>query len=97
MKRNNTQSIGEILRDFFEDNTELYEKIMEVRISRIWSRLLGPMSNQYTRQLYVRDRILYIYLNSAVLRSELLLSKEHLKTSLNKEIGSAYLFDVVIR
>ncbi len=97
MKRNNTQSIGEILRDFFEDNTELYEKIMEVRISRIWSRLLGPMSNQYTRQLYVRDRILYIYLNSAVLRSELLLSKEHLKASLNKEIGSAYLFDVVIR
>ena len=56
MKRNNTQSIGEILRDFFEDNTD-----------------------------------------SAVLRSELLLSKEHLKASLNKEIGSAYLFDVVIR
>ena len=29
MQRRNTQTWGEVLRDFFEDNTELYEKMME--------------------------------------------------------------------
>ena len=29
MQIRNTQTLGEVLRDFFEDNTELYEKMME--------------------------------------------------------------------
>lgn len=97
MKRTNTQPIGEILRDFFEDNTELYEKIMEVRIERAWKKLLGPMAAHYTRHLYVRDRILYVSMISAVLRSELLLSKDKLLSNINQEIQNAFLFDLVIR
>ncbi len=97
MKRTNTQPIGEILRDFFEDNTELYEKIMEVRIERAWKKLLGPMAAHYTRHLYVRDRILYVSMTSAVLRSELLLSKDKLLSNINQEIQNAFLFDLVIR
>lgn len=97
MKRTNTQPIGEILRDFFEDNTELYEKIMEVRIERAWKKLLGPMAAHYTRHLYVRDRILYVSMTSAVLRSELLLSKDKLLSNINQEIQQAFLFDLVIR
>lgn len=97
MKRRNTQTIGEVLRDFFEDNTELYEKIMEVRIERAWKKLLGPMAAHYTRHLYVRDRILYVSMTSAVLRSELLLSKDKLLSNINQEIQNAFLFDLVIR
>ncbi|OUO50338.1 hypothetical protein B5F77_12935 [Parabacteroides sp. An277] len=97
MKRTNTQPIGEILRDFFEDNTEIYEKIMEVRIERAWKKLLGPMAAHYTRNLYVRDRILYVYMTSSVLRNELLLCKDKLRDNLNQEIQNAFLFDLVIR
>ena len=97
MRRKNAQSIGEILRDYFEDNTELFEKIMESRIRYAWRQLLGPMVMHYTRTIYVRDRVLYISITSAVLRNELLLTKEKLKESLNKEIGNAFLFDLVIR
>ena len=35
MRRTNVQTLGEILRDFFEDNPEIYEKIMEARIERM--------------------------------------------------------------
>lgn len=97
MRRTNAQSLGEILRDYFEDNTELYEKIMDARIQRIWKQVLGPMVLQYTHNLYVRNRVLYVYMTSAVLRSELLFSKDRLKEAINKEIGSAFLFDLVIR
>ena len=97
MRRTNVQPIGEILRDFFEDNPEIYEKIMEVRIERTWPKILGPMAQQYTSLMYVRDRILYVYMKSAVLRTELLYSIHNLRDSINTELGSGYLFDLVIR
>lgn len=97
MRRTNVQPIGEILRDFFEDNPEIYEKIMEVRIERTWPKILGPMAQQYTSLMYVCDRILYVYMKSAVLRTGLLYCKDKLRDSINKELGSGYLFDLVIR
>ena len=98
MRRTNVQPISDILRDFFEDNTEIYEKIIEVSIRRAWEKLLGPvMAEKYTKNIYVRDRILYVYINSAVLRSELLLNKVNVMNSINKEIKRGYLVDLVIR
>ena len=97
MNRRNTQKLGEVLRDFFEDNTELYEKILEIRVQRAWGEVLGPMVLQYTRNIYVRDHILYVSLTSSVLRSELVLCRERLVKSLNDYAGSAVLRDIIIR
>lgn len=97
MRRRNAQTIGEVLRDFFEDNTELYENILEIRIQRAWKEVLGPMVMQYTRNIYVRNHILYVSLTSSVLRSELTLCRERLVKSLNEYAGAAFIRDIVIR
>ncbi|MDY3069257.1 MAG: DUF721 domain-containing protein [Parabacteroides sp.] len=97
MQRRNTQSIGEVLRDFFEDNTEIYEKIMNIRIKNAWTDTLGPVINQYTTNLYVEDRVLYVSLSSSVLRNELMLTKSKLIASLNKYAGATVINDIVIR
>ena len=83
MRRKNAQSIGEILRDYFEDNTELYEKIMESRIRYAWRQLLGPMVMHYTRTIYVRDRVLYI--SYCVMNCSL--RKKNSKRALTKRLG----------
>lgn len=97
MKRRNTQKLGEVLRDFFEDNTDLYEKILEMRVQRGWKELLGPMVMQYTRNIYVRDRVMYVSLTSSVLRSELVLCSDRLLKNLNEYAGSSILDKLVIR
>ncbi|MCE5227701.1 MAG: DUF721 domain-containing protein [Porphyromonadaceae bacterium] len=97
MKRNNSQKLGDLLRDFFEENSELYDKMMEIRIQRSWKEVLGPMVMQYTRTVYVRDKVLYVYLTSSVLRSELILCREKLIKSLNEYAGSSVIKDIVIR
>lgn len=97
MQRRNTQSIGEVLRDFFEDNIEIYEKIMSIRIKNAWTDTLGPVINQYTTNLYVEDRVLYVSLSSSVLRNELTLTKSKLIASLNKHAGATVINDIVIR
>ncbi|MDR1259535.1 MAG: DUF721 domain-containing protein [Tannerellaceae bacterium] len=97
MKRKNTQKIGEVLKDFFEDNAQLYEKMLEIRIQRGWGEILGPMIMQYTRNVYVKNHVLYVSLTSSVLRSELTFSRDKLVKSLNDYAGSNVIHDIVIR
>jgi hypothetical protein len=97
MKRKNTQMIGEILRDIFEENTELYEKILEIRIKRAWGMVLGDMVLQYTRNLYIKDKVLHVSLTSSVLRNELTLCRERLVKSLNEYAKAQVIKDIIIR
>jgi F0F1-type ATP synthase delta subunit len=97
MKRRNTQTIGEVLKSFFEDNTELYEKMLEIRIQRGWGEILGPMIQQYTRNIYIKNHVLYVSLTSSVLRNELIISRGKLIKSLNEYAGSDVIHDIVIR
>lgn len=97
MQRKNSQSIRELLRDFFEDNTELYEKMIEIRVQRAWGEVLGPAVLKYTHTIYVRERVLYVSLTSSVLRSELMMCRERLIKSLNEYSRTTAITDLVIR
>ncbi len=47
MKRKNAQTIGEVIRDFLEENKSLREKIYENRIEHAWTEVLGDMVMRY--------------------------------------------------
>jgi len=97
MRRRNAQTIGEVLQDFFNDNTELRKRILEIRVKRAWGEVLGPMIQQYTRNIYIKNNILYVSLTSSVLRNELTLSRNKLIKSLNDYAGSPVIHNIVIR
>lgn len=96
MQRRNAQALGEVLRDFFEDNTELYEKMMEIRVQRAWGEVLGPTISKYTRNMFVRDKVLHVSLTSSVLRNELMLCRDRLVKSLNDYAGSTVINSISI-
>lgn len=97
MKKRNTQAIGEILRDFFEDNTELYEKILEIRVKRAWYETLGSGIRNYTHSISVKDRVLHVSLTSAVLRNEVLLNSEQIIKRINDYTGIKVIEKLVVR
>ena len=97
MFRRNTQALNEVIRDFFEDNTELYDRILQIRIQRAWGEVLGPTIRDYTQQVFIKHRTLYVSITSAVLRSELLLCKDRLVKSLNDYAGATVIDEIVIR
>ncbi|MDR1161397.1 MAG: DUF721 domain-containing protein [Tannerellaceae bacterium] len=97
MRRKNAQTIGEVLNDFFKENTELHKRILEIRIKRAWGEVLGPMIQQYTSNLYIKNNTLYVSLTSSVLRNELTMSRDKLIKSLNDYAGSTVIHTIVIR
>jgi hypothetical protein len=97
MKKKNAQSIGEVLNDFFSDQPDLYERMLEIRVQRAWGEVLGTTILKYTRNIYVKNHVLYVSLTSSVLRSELMLSREKLIKNLNDYAGDTVITDIVIR
>ena len=97
MRKRNTETIGEVLREFFEENQFFKRKFAESRIISGWSKLFGASINAYTTNLYLRNGILYVHLSSSVLRSELLMSKERLIKSLNEHAGMNVVTEIIFR
>jgi len=88
MKRVKAQSIGDILREFFTQNPEIGRRLDEVRIVHAWREMLGPGVAQATHEAYVRGATLHVVLDSAVLRSELMMWRDRLVRTLNERVGT---------
>ena len=43
MMHRNAQTLGDAIREFFEDNAELRGKILEIRVIRAWGEILGHL------------------------------------------------------
>lgn len=97
MKRVKAQSIGEILREFFAQNPEIGRRLDEVRIVHAWREMLGPGVAQATHEAYVRGATLHVVLDSAVLRSELMMWRDRLVRTLNERVGTDVIREIRFR
>ena len=97
MKRVKAQSIGEILREFFAQNPEIGRRLDEVRLVHAWREVLGLGVSQATREAYVRGATLHVVLDSAVLRSELMMWRDRLVRTLNERVGTDVIREIRFR
>ncbi len=68
MRKRNTESIGEVLRQYFEENQFIRRKLAESRAVTGWTQLLGSMINSYTTNIYLRNGVLYVSLSLSVMK-----------------------------
>ena len=94
MQGRNDQPIGAVIREFFEENPVIRQKILEVRVERAWGETCGPTILRYTRNLFMKGTVLHVSLTSAVLRNELLMSKAQLIEALNKAVRATAVTDI---
>lgn len=97
MRRKNTETIGEAIKEFFEENSFFKKKLAESRVISGWSQLLGTTIASYTTNIYLRNGVLFVHLSSSVLRSELMMAKEQLIKNLNQHAGMPVVNEIVFR
>lgn len=97
MLKHESKSIGDVLSEYFEENTFLKTKIAEYRAVAAWRELLGSGVNKYTKNVYLKRNTLYVQLSSSVLRAELQMNKESLIEKLNEAAGMPIVYDIVLR
>ncbi len=96
MRRSKTISLAEAMKDYIKE-MNLEGKLNEVNLINSWEETVGKAIALRTSKLYIKDQVLYVYLNSSVVRSELLMLREALKEKLNEKVGSEVIKDIVLK
>ena len=94
--RRNTKALP--LKDVIEDMIELYKlksKFNETYVISYWEQIMGTVISSRTTEIYIKERKLFIQLDSAPLRNELLLAKNKIVSMINKEVGQDIIEDVI--
>jgi hypothetical protein len=69
----------------------------KARTKLVWEKFFGKNVADNTRDLMIRNKKLYVYVNNAPLRNQLMMHREGILKRLNEEFGEDYLEEVVIK
>lgn len=92
-KNHNHQSLGQVIEKLI-NTYKLGDKMKEMDLIKAWDEVMGKAVSTRTREIFVRNKVLYLKLNSAPLREELMHNKQQLIKILNEKTGSVVIEDI---
>ena len=92
----NQNTVGELIKAFYDEHKGP-GYLDEVNIIKGWEGVVGTFIAQYTKDLYIKEGVLFVSLRSDSLRTELSYSKTVLMKNLNALAGREVLTDIVFR
>jgi hypothetical protein len=95
-RHNSSRTIKDVLSEIMHQ--PVYQKgINDVMVVKAWENVLGVSIMQITSNIYIKERILFVNLNSSVVRSELYINKKQIIDSINNYIGFNAIYDIILR
>ncbi len=95
MRRNKTITLGEALGDLIREY-RLEKGLKEAAVLNIWESVAGRVITARTKRTYVRDGVLHIYLTSSVVRNELMMLRDALKSQINSRAGEEVVREIML-
>jgi predicted nucleic acid-binding Zn ribbon protein len=94
---NRTQgdSLGNVIKRLI-NQYGIGEKLNEAKIIACWEEVVGKMIARHTSKLYVRKNKLYIKLDSAPLKNEILYARSKLLETIREKTESTLIDEIVI-
>ena len=96
MRRSKTISLAEAIKDYVRE-MNMEGKLNEIGLINSWEEIVGRAISSRTSKIYIRDHVLYIHLNSSVVRNELLMLRQELMEKLNQKAGTEVIRDIVLK
>lgn len=89
----NNQTLREVIEELISAY-HIEDKLNQSKVIGLWDQVVGKMIARDTTHLYIKNRILYVKLNSPALREELGYARSKLVKSLNKAAGGDVIIDI---
>ena len=96
MRKTQTQKLSDIVMEYLKNN-QLDQKIKESNVKKYWENLMGKLIAEKTNNIYIKNRTLFISLNSSILRNDLIMMRSRIIKLMNEQMGGDYIEDVKIR
>lgn len=87
--------LGDLIKEFYEQYRGA-EYLDEVKVINSWPQVVGPFIASHTIDLSIKNRVLFVRVDSDALRNELSYSKSLLIKNLNEMVGKEILSEIVL-
>jgi predicted nucleic acid-binding Zn ribbon protein len=85
-------AITQLLRTY-----HLEDKLTEHRLIANWEVVTGTMISRHTKDLWIKDKKLFVKLDSPAIRMELSYHRSRMVELLNESVGKELITDIVLR
>jgi predicted nucleic acid-binding Zn ribbon protein len=96
VSRHNEHSLKEVINQLLKAY-KLDDKLAERRLISSWDSVMGVMIAKHTKDIFIKHKQLFVTLDSAALRNELLLARTKIVKMLNDEVGQEVINDVILK
>lgn len=96
MRKSNTQPLSDVLHEYL-NTFGLEKKLTEIRLIDSWPEVVGIAVANKTANLQIKNRVLFVYLHSSIVRAELMRIRQSLPKALNEKAGASVIDEVVFR
>ena len=96
MRKSNTQPLKGIIREYIEALGHK-RKLKEVNLIASWESLVGKLVANHTKSIYIKNNVLFVYLDSAAIRNELMMMRGQILKRMNDHAGSELITKVILR
>lgn len=88
-------TLGDAINQFLEKNN-LQSKINEVKLLETWEVLVGKAIKSHTIELFIKDKTLYVKVDSSVVRQEINFMRRRLADKINKAFNSNIIEQIIV-
>ncbi len=89
------QHIGQAIKQLLKEY-HLKPKFDEANVVASWERIVGKPVAKRTKRIYIRNKVLFIELDSPAMKSDLSFHKNHLLKTVEEEFGKGVLKEIVL-
>lgn len=90
------QPIIKVMERFLE-SLGVVTDFNQEEIIKVWEELTGEFIKKLTKKVYVENKILYVYVNSPALKSELMMVRTSLCDKINESLGEKTINGIYIK
>ena len=94
-KEGNTKHIGQAIQQLLS-TYHIKSKFDEANLVSSWERLVGKPIAKRTKKVYIRNKVLFVELDSPSLKHDLKLHKSKILDILKKEFGNDAVHEIVL-
>ena len=94
--KKNDRHINEVLNGFIHQK-KISTGFFNSRVKQLWAELMGQSIHGHTTGIELKKSILFLRIDSSVLKHELFLEREKLKNLLNKHLGEEVIEKIIFQ
>ncbi|HEY0669120.1 MAG TPA: DUF721 domain-containing protein [Sphingobacteriaceae bacterium] len=94
MRRTNDKSLKEAIEQML-DVYRLRRRFNETSLIAAWPEMMGTAVANRTKEMFIRDRKLFIRIESSVIKNEMVMIRSQILDKMNERAGSKVLDEII--